>query len=278
MGFIACSVSKDYEKTSKEVSTYAGHGNLCDDASVVYPHEVEEHTVFEGRCWDEFWSNHPKQLKELEYKGFLSRRDMENEAIEQLFHFRGYWELYANNEGCDFILVSDNVSFDIGMIDQLMKQYKPITYPSIYRASGGTNKKRPNSNNVYNGGVPCTHSMQKGLLAVIDPMWYLSKDKGTQPKWVAWLVSQRELNDKCKPNIRSKTARIRYLYDIPKPDTEHDHNPVNDAFTIAHEYWAILLISNGHYTLNEDRVMKKRPAPEEEKHEENKKGKTSSVC
>jgi hypothetical protein len=123
--------------------------------------------------------------------------------------------------------------------------------------------------------------MQKGLLAAVDPLWLLSDAKDAETEWIEWLLKEGEVTEEGKPKYWSLTARIRYLYEIPSPDVKHDHNPANDAYTIAHEYAAIQLIAQGSYSilylrkmdLNDytpvkERVMKKRPMPEEEEMDE----------
>lgn len=222
----------------------------------IYSWEIENSTVFERLCFDEFWSKHPDMLKQLEYKGPRSKKDMEGEALSNLRIFRSYWENYAINEmEGKIVVVSDNVSFDIGTIDQLMRQYFPESKNSLYQI---------NFPEKYNGGIPCTHSMQAGLLSSVDPLWLMSTKKDDEPEWIEWLVKEGEVEDG-KPQFWSRTARIRYLYSIPKPEVDHDHNPANDAYTIACEYLAIHAIAIGEYTLDPSKVLKKRKRPSDEK-------------
>jgi hypothetical protein len=175
---------------------------------------------------------------------------MEGNALIGLRSFRRKWEVYAiTAKKGKFVMVSNNVSFDIGTIDQLMRRYFPESRPSVYQVA------RPAK---YNGGNPCTHSMQNGLLASVDPHWMMSSTKDAESKWIEWLLEQGEVNEEGKPEYWSRTARIRYLYSIPKPDVEHDHNPTNDAYTIACEYLAIHAIALGAYTLDLSKVLRKR--------------------
>lgn len=215
---------------------------------LIYPHDPHDFTVFEDRCWSGFWSKHPDKLLELEYKGYLCKADMEKEAISILNQFRAKWEVFSASKKAKLVVVSDNVSFDIGMIDQLMRRYFPDRRPNIYKASDNTK---------YNGGNPCTHSMQRGLLAAVDPNWLLCETKDSDSKWMRWL--DIDYDGEIPPQAtRSFAERIRYLYQIPKHELEHDHNPMNDAYTISGEYGAIMLISHGYYTLKKYRIMKKR--------------------
>ena len=204
--------------------------------------ETGRTTVFEQRCWEEFWSKHPTILKQLVSKGedltFLGDYEI---ARTKLIAFRLKGEIRATEMEHKLVIVSDNVSYDIGMLEKMMEPRKVL--PFVYRL---TDEK-------YNGGTPCTHSMQKGLLAAVDPIW-LFGDKDVRrgdTEWISWL----EESDPTKVEWWSMTKRIRYLYHIPKPEVEHDHNPANDAFTIACEYLNIHAIGLGHYELDSSRTI-----------------------
>jgi len=67
-----------------------------------------------------------------------------------------------------------------------------------------------------------THSVQCGVLKVVDP--------GFTSGW-------------------GFSKRLEELYNIPEKKCFHDHNPANDAYTIAHEYQVINAIQNGKITL-----------------------------
>lgn len=274
IGLYTCSVGLPKE----EIFLWNEHTRGCtglwvsrDNYKPIDDWELNNHTVFERRCWDQFWSKHPEMLKVLEYKGPFNKKEMEYHAMLRLNDFRAKWQEIAEKEGCRLVVVADNVSFDIGMIDQLMKRWLPKKRPSVYKVSRGSDT----ADARYNGGTPCTHSMQKGLLAAVDPLWLFSDAKDSESEWIEWLLAEGELTEEEKPKFWSLTARIRYLYGIPKPPVEHDHNPANDAFTIAHEYAAIQLIGLDDYKLSEARVMHKRPASTlgDEERKKAKKGK-----
>ena len=66
-----------------------------------------------------------------------------------------------------------------------------------------------------------TYSEQRGLLMAIDPQFV-------------------------QENSYGYTRRIEELFDIPKyTKKSHDHNPANDAYTIACEQQVLLGIMNG---------------------------------
>jgi len=192
-------------------------------------------TVYENRCWVEFWSKYPEKLKELQYNGDLSKDAAELSFLESYLKFRSKYEQFAEEQNKKYgpqkrfktVLVSDNVSFDIGLLDQMLLEYMPHMRPSLYCV---------NDNTKYNGGNPCTHSIQFGLLSAVDKKW-ISRKKRSGESW-------------------SYTERIKYLYHIPECVVEHDHNPLNDAYTIADEYLDVLLIQQGKYKLDESRVEK----------------------
>jgi len=225
---------------------------------------VENSTVFEQRCWDEIWCKHPDILKKqaISKTASTSREEREAIAIKQLIDFRIKAEQASEKDGAAKVdIVSDCPSFDIGWLDQTLLQYLPEMRPFTYRAF---------ENHKYNGGILCTRSMQKGLLSVIDRQWIFS-ERNEDKKWMDWLheeanaVKKRreengltEIHEEEKIPYWSLTKRIRYLYHIDAPDVDHDHNPVNDALTIAYEYWHIWGIGMGYYELDSSRVWSKQ--------------------
>lgn len=166
-------------------------------------------TVFEERCKKEFWNDHPDKLISFTYEGTLDRRSKQWDMILQFQAFREKWEKKAVHEGKKLELCSDNNVFDGGFINEYITKYTgPTEYlPIPYTAS--TKKYAPFWE---------THAQQRGLLMAVDPDfkedWGLSK-------------------------------RIAELYDVPKCPVSHDHNPANDARTIAHEQQVLLAIRDG---------------------------------
>ena len=65
-----------------------------------------------------------------------------------------------------------------------------------------------------------THSMQKGFLLGTDPEF---------DKHESWGFTQR----------------IAETYEVPPLEKEHNHNPANDAYTIAHEFLTLIGIGEG---------------------------------
>lgn len=172
-----------------------------------YPQNTRCPTKFEPRCWNEFWVKHQPTLATLEYKGQLSKHQREEEMIKEFHAFRAKWEAYADAKGIEYLLVSDNPIFDGGFINDLLYKHMPNVLPIPYRAS--TQK--------YDSFLD-THSEQRGLLFSVDP----SHTKN-------WGV----------------TRRIGEIYDVPAVKKRHDHNPANDAYTIAHEQQVLFAIQEG---------------------------------
>ena len=55
-----------------------------------------------------------------------------------------------------------------------------------------------------------------------------------------------------KPDFKGDwgySRKLEELYNVPKFDKKHDHNPANDAFTIAVQHQTILNIRDGKITL-----------------------------
>lgn len=176
----------------------------------------KENTKFEERCWDEFWSKHEEKLELLRYNGNSSREERQKEMISEFQEFRRKWEKIAAERDLKLELISDNNIFDGGFINNMIMKYLPEEMPIPYNAG---DKK-----------YSCfweTHSEQKGLLAVVDPQF----DKN-------WGFFQR----------------IKELYSLPAMKCDPDHNPTNDARSIATEHQVFLGIRAKKFK----KVVKKR--------------------
>lgn len=214
-------------------------------------------TVFEQKTWSEFWSKHRDILKDLKVKELCSSsktvQEREEAAIKDIFEFRKKWEAKAKKDGAALILASDNVTYDGYLMNHMMWKYMPDTRPIFYSAMD--NKK-------YSGSVKDTHCMQQMLLVVVDRDWIISKDKKAFPAWIEWLSDRADrIDEKRKEKglspieeseripFWSFTRRIEYLYGYEPLDVDHDHNPANDAVTIAEEFMVLWAIGNGHLKL-----------------------------
>ena len=88
-------------------------------------------TPFEPRCWNEFWSKHPDQLKLLTYSGPLLMYGSnaipyrQEEMIKAFHDFRIKWEAKAKEMGAKLELVTDNNVFDGGRNNSMMSRYLP---------------------------------------------------------------------------------------------------------------------------------------------------------
>ena len=174
-------------------------------------------TKFSDRCWDTFWSKHQDVLATLKYKGTeVTKEDREKEMIIGFQEFRKKWETEATKTNKKLILVTDNNVFDGGLVNELIKNYLPNTEPIPYSAS--VNKEGSQEYNPFWE----TFSQQKGLLAAVDHSFNSN-----------WGLSDR----------------IFELYDIKKPEIEHDHNPANDAYTIAYDQQILFNIRDNQIKL-----------------------------
>lgn len=169
----------------------------------------KDNTAWEQRCWDEFWSKNEDKLDQLKYTGGLSKSERQKEMINAFQEFRIKWERLSKKHGFKLELVCDNIVFDGGFINQMIAEHMPSgTLPLPYSAD-----KTPNDDGVIAQKYKSlweTHSVQRGLLAVVDPDY--------KTDW-------------------GYTKRINELYSIPPMDPEitHDHLPHHDAYTIACE-------------------------------------------
>lgn len=168
-----------------------------------------DYTIFEPRCWDEFWSKHEDKLKQLQYHGERSYISRQEEMIREFQKFRRKWENYASENSIKYYLVSDNKVFDGGFINQMIFRHLPNEMPIPYRASDGK----------YSSFCE-THSMMRGLLMSADP--------GYKLEWGFF-------------------KRIGEIYYFPESAKKHDHRPDNDAYTIAYEFQILRGIQAGVY-------------------------------
>jgi len=209
-------------------------GRTCDDtiaigASVVGPDLTEldslflpgyfgkDQTHWEEACWEEFWSEHLVTLTLLVYNGDLTKAERQREMIKRFQLFRSKWERIAQDKGCKLELVSDNNVFDGGFINQMINEHYPDALPIPYTSNVGIHgNKSQNYKRFWE-----THSEQRGLLMAIDPEY---KKGGGYAR------------------------RIEELYQIPPSSRLHDHDPSNDAYTIAREQQILLGIRDGRFS------------------------------
>lgn len=194
--------------------------------SLFVPMYHRNNTVFEQRCLDEYWSKNQELLDLFEYKGNLSKKDQYRDAITIFHNFRSHWEKYAKDNGKTFVLVSDNNVYDGGYINNLMFDHLAEDPPIPYSA---LTKKYE----IFWE----THSMQRGLLIVVDPEFDGS-----------WGLSDR----------------IAKLFDVPETDhVRIEHHPTSDAFTIAYDYQVLMGIRCGSIQrrIATDKDLESLPTP-----------------
>jgi hypothetical protein len=199
---------------------------------------ASEASVFEKRTAEEFWSKNMdilEQIKVPEEQRKIPRKDYERYSITKFHEFRGEIENRAQIEGCWPLTVSDNVGYDISMLNEMTAELLPYTRPMVYRSS---------DNSKYNGGNPCVNSTYRGILAAVNGDWF---DR------------EREEGEN-----KSTVDRVHWLYGVPPASEEdgflHDHNPRRDAMVIARNYQIARGIASGVYTLKKERLSLKTPS------------------
>lgn len=182
-------------------------------------------SVFDARTWEEFWWKHLDILDQIcvpSDRMIMSHRA--HNAKKLIQKKRCEWEAIAEADGGGkLITISNTSSYDLGTLEH-------VILGSVFHYAASDPKRWM--------GMPInTHSMQCGLLAFVDPVWWGRKRvKGESSSW---------------------TDRVRYLYDIPEHEgSKHDHNPMNDSDTIGREYGDFYMIQLGEYRLNRDKVEK----------------------
>lgn len=74
-----------------------------------------------------FWTSHPVALDHL--KTNTSRAQCEAQAIRAFHDFRVEWETYAKKNRQEYVVVSDNPSFDASVLNRLSARYTSPAYP-----------------------------------------------------------------------------------------------------------------------------------------------------
>lgn len=171
-------------------------------------------SIFEQRCWEEFWSKNTEILDTLKYEGSLDKYSRSLEMIQEFQAFRARWETLAKDKGYKLELVSDNNVYDGGFINEMINNFLTRELPIPYSASNPQKYK----------SFWETHSEQRGLLMAVDPSF--KEDFGL-------------------------SKRIGELYELPEMTKSHDHNPANDAYTIAYDQQVLLGIRDGRIKLKE---------------------------
>jgi len=171
---------------------------------------IKGQTVFEPRCWEEFWSKNTDKLDILEYKGDLSKEQRQKEMITLYQNYRKAWEMYCKKNNLKLELVFDSNIYDGGFLNNMIMTHL-VDLPMPYSAS----------EQQY---TICweTHSQLRGLLMAVASDF--KEDWG--------------LNDK-----------VKELYNVPSMQRQHDHNPVNDAYSIAYDQQVLLNIRDGKIKL-----------------------------
>lgn len=162
-----------------------------------------------------------EQLAKLAYTGPLSFSNRQKEMIVAFQEFRKKWESWAQTNGYEYELCTDNNVFDGGFINRMIADYVPEYHPIPYATLPCDSK--PDYCAFWE-----THSMQRGILFIANPSY-----KGN------WGYSDR----------------IKQIYEIPTEIAEkvnrysHDHLPHHDAYSIACDLHILHAIRKGEIKL-----------------------------
>ena len=182
-----------------------------------FPSECLMDTIY----WETFWIHRISTLNSLKYTGVLAKNDAEYEMIKQFQDFRRNWELYASENNVELALTTDNPIYDGGFINQLIFKYLPTEDPIPYSASGDHKWRQ-----LWN-----TDDQQRGLLSFIDPVFR----------------DQFGLSNKIINMFQCVNGNK-----LPPMKITHDHDPVNDAYTIAYDQQLLFGIRDGKYVLRSE--------------------------
>lgn len=169
----------------------------------------------------DFYEKNKKMFNSFKYNGILNRDERVSEVINKFQDFRRECEEFAKTFDYKLEFVTDNNVFDGGHLNYLIERYtKDLPIP--YSAS-----RDENGNQMYSTFFE-THSELRGVLAMACPKF--KED---------WRYSDK----------------IKEVFDLPEFKIEHDHNPLNDAKTIAYDHIVFLGIRDGIYKLKKKGYM-----------------------
>lgn len=186
-------------------------------------------TVFEKKCKEEFWDKFPEQLEALRVTGPMAGQpDGDDEHLRETWEKHVYlvmvaffrkWELYAKENGFQFILASDNKVFDGGFFNEMVAKFDPERLPLPY--SFGDNQK-------YKAFLE-TNSEMRGFLMGIGAE--VARRRG-----------------------ESYGDVIARYYDTSsvKCVHNHTHNPAEDAYSIARDAQVMRGIGAGRIKLRKE--------------------------
>lgn len=185
-----------------------------------------------GRDYHEFWCRDDEtknMLKSLVYSGHATFEQRQEQMIDEFQLFRLDAEQAARERGRTHVLVVDS-STDLTFLSMMIMKHLDANAYLPYSAGVQASKEvhpfwgeLPTQTRAFLSHTTfLTASMQHMLLSMVDPSYS-----------TAW----------------GKSKQVRRLYGIPKPDVNHDHDPVNDAICIAWDYKHLMDIAAGVYTL-----------------------------
>ena len=200
-------------------------GDIVAIGSVLMDRDFQIHKEFFEKCFFDksqvdddtmdFYEKNKKMFNNFKYEGDLTKEERLCEVINKFQNFRRECEDLAKTFNYKLEFVTDNNVFDGGHLNYLIEKYtKDLPIP--YSAS-----KDENGNQTYSTFFE-THSELRGILASMCPDF--KEDWGY-------------------------TDKIKEVFDLPEFKIKHDHNPLNDAKTIAYDHIVFLGIRDGYYKL-----------------------------
>ena len=177
------------------------------------------------RCWREFWHDKQDILATLEVQPSAnglrpSFDEAQSHMIHGLMEFFMRMEKYASDHNKELHHVSDNKSYDVGLVNVLIERY----YGPDSQLPNSPTRDPVTGKHAYLSNFFETRSMQYMLLLENDP------DFLKQSSW-------------------GYSKHICELWNVPLPSVIDDHNPVNDALFQLYSYRTLLQIADGQYKL-----------------------------
>ena len=191
-----------------------------------------DRTIMGADCWKYFWSKNPESLAAItvseEEMDNMTRVEGEIHGLEKLREFIGVNETAADEAGERLRKVGDCVSFDYGILDQMIWEHLPGIKGMCFSVNGQS----------WGGSIRCTTSQEDLLLALVDNHWF----------------RRQKTEEEKEAKLDDVTDRIRLLYGVPAFPSVHNHQPDQDAIHIACRYLMMQAIADGTFTLDEGLV------------------------
>lgn len=208
--FLTCAIGASFWLFTQEDAESKPKGKEIDYFfGSCMPDDYDE-SMFEPRCWNEFWKNKTDFLDNFAERRTHETEDEMHEAF--LDYMRDCWKT-ADDEGCELLILSDCAVYDGGFVnDWIMRAYPDTT---------AKDQVRPLPYSPYDNSF-------ENLIDVSDVAKGICMSKGLENGSKTW----------------GCLDALEKIYELPEKSKElKDHWPEHDSYRIAWQYWCCLLVA-----------------------------------